>query len=422
MESSFVSERIELAKLCSSRNWSKAIRVLDSLLSRCSITQDICPGSALSCLGKEEEALIVWEQGHGYAVRQSTDLKQLVELEELLARAKQNKPIVSEQHIKESSDPIVSVCDLGTKTHSVSNGSLENGSRSSGTYQVSSISSATSGAISKPDDTSGVIRKLNDTSGVISKSDDTSGAISTPNDTSGVIIKPNDTSGVSSKPKDVSESHKKQTTASEMDKKSSGSSEICIKSIDASAIHMKISDGSKRIQKSNGISKTTSISLDFRLSRGIAWVNEGNYAQAISIFDKILKDNPTYPEALIGRGTAYAFQRELNSAITDFTEAIKSNPSAGEAWKRRGQARAALGESVEARLLHTTLRICGLINYTAIFIWGASLLNRVSDHYSPDFHSSATFKAIEDLTKALEFEPNSPDVLHERGNLVTLLL
>ncbi|KAF9599992.1 hypothetical protein IFM89_002027 [Coptis chinensis] len=43
----------------------------------------ILKGSALSCLGKEEEALLVWEQGHGYDVRQSTDLKQLVDLEDL---------------------------------------------------------------------------------------------------------------------------------------------------------------------------------------------------------------------------------------------------------------------------------------------------------------------------------------------------
>ncbi|CAF2032728.1 hypothetical protein HID58_078803 [Brassica napus] len=85
------------------------------------------------------------------------------------------------------------------------------------------------------------------------------------------------------------------------------------------------------------ISETHSISVDFRISRGIAQVNEGHYMKAISIFDK----------ALIGRGTAYAFQRELENAITDFTKAIESNPAACEAWKRRGQARAALGEFAE---------------------------------------------------------------------------
>lgn len=32
------------------------------------------------------------------------------------------------------------------------------------------------------------------------------------------------------------------------------------------------------------------------------------------------------------------------------------------------------------------------------------------------------FQAIEDLTKALEFEPNSPDILHERGYSLTLVI
>lgn len=38
---SAASERVELAKLCSSRNWSKAIRVLDSLLAQSCVIQDI---------------------------------------------------------------------------------------------------------------------------------------------------------------------------------------------------------------------------------------------------------------------------------------------------------------------------------------------------------------------------------------------
>lgn len=35
---------------------------------------------------------------------------------------------------------------------------------------------------------------------------------------------------------------------------------------------------------------------------------------------QILREDPTYPEALIGRGTAFAFQRELESAIADFSK------------------------------------------------------------------------------------------------------
>lgn len=38
------------------------------------------------------------------------------------------------------------------------------------------------------------------------------------------------------------------------------------------------------------------------------------------MYVQILREDPTYPEALIGRGTAYAFQRELDAAIADFSK------------------------------------------------------------------------------------------------------
>lgn len=41
------------------------------------------------------------------------------------------------------------------------------------------------------------------------------------------------------------------------------------------------------------------------------------------LYSQILKEDPTYPEALIGRGTAHAFQRELEAAIADFTKVLE---------------------------------------------------------------------------------------------------
>lgn len=306
----------------------------------------ILKGRALTALGKKDDGLFAWEQGYGIAVRQSTDLKQLLDLEELLASAKQNRTTGQEDYAMESSSTITS-----------------------GSESVSEISS-----------------KSNDT-----PIDSTSG--------DGFERRKQINGAIDNKSRDGSERHHKQINSA-MDSKSRDGSERNDKQ-NNNAIDYKSKDGSKRHDRQNngavdsksrdrserhekqsngaiinpkvfvtGVSKTKSISLDLRLSRGIAQVNEGRYDQAVSIFDQILRENPSYPEALIGRGTAYAFQRELDAAIADFTKAIQSNPLAGEAWKRRGQARAALGEFVEA---------------------------------------------IEDLTKALEFEPNSSDILHERG-------
>ncbi|XP_043709211.1 suppressor of RPS4-RLD 1-like [Telopea speciosissima] len=356
---STISERVELAKLCSSRDWSKAIRILDSLLSQSCAIQDFCnrafcysqlelhkhvikdcdkalqldpkllqayilKGRALSALGRKDEALLIWEQGYECAVHQSAELNQLLELEELLACAKKNKTNVSEDQALKDSGPTLSVSDSGCET-----------------------------------------RKSSDTSEI-----DSTIYISE------IDSKSSDACEIDGKSSDASETHSKSSAKSETHSKSSDASEIHSESREISEIHSKLGDESKRYHKlfTTGISKNKSFSLDLRLARGIAQVNEGKFAYAVSIFDQILKENPTYPEALIGRGTAYAFQGELDAAIADFTKAIEfeCNPSTGEAWKRRGQARAALGEPAEA---------------------------------------------IEDFTKALEFEPNSSDTLHQRGML-----
>ncbi|KAI3871831.1 hypothetical protein MKX03_027738 [Papaver bracteatum] len=394
MGSSSISERVELAKLCSTRDWSKAIRVLDSLLSQSCIIQDLCnrafcysqlelhkhvikdcdkalqldssllqayilKGRALTALGRKEEGLVVWEQGYGYAVRQSTDLKQLLELEELLASSKKN----------ETKDITVEKC---IQTETLSDSGSEIQCKSIKTSQTEIKSTDSSQICSEPNDMSKTLKESSGASESCNKPNGTSEMHGKLSVSSENFITSNGSSEVDSKSSGAPEICSKANGTPETHNLSSATSKVCRKSSDMSDILSKKRDETKKNVKvfSTGMLKTKSISLDFRLSRGITQVNEGKYAQAVSLFDQILKENPNYPEALVGRGTAYAFQRELDAAIVDFTRALKVNPSAGEAWKRRGQARAALGDSIEA---------------------------------------------IEDLTKALEFEPNSSDILHERG-------
>ncbi|KAL7193336.1 hypothetical protein ACSBR2_025027 [Camellia fascicularis] len=424
MASPAISERVELAKLCSSRDWSKAIRVLDSLLSQSFSIQDICnrafcysqlelhkhvikdcdkalqldptllqayilKGHAFSALGRKEDALLVWEQGYEYARCQSADLKQLLELEELLTVAKQNRSISCENHDMESSG---TASEAGPVISSKSNETCNNHNRLSGASELCSELSDTSEFPSESNDTFDI---HNESSDKVKKNRRFDGQPNgsyngQPNgayngQSNGASFgqrngtyssQSNGTNDILNKSGDESElSHELSDTCNKPSvicRELSNVSEICSKLSDKSDVSNESSGEAKKNKKFcvTRISKTKSISVDFRLSRGIAQVNEGKYDRAISIFDQILNEDPTYPEALIGRGTAYAFQRELDAAIADFTRAIQSNPSAVEAWKRRGQARAALGESDQA---------------------------------------------IADLTKALEFEPNSEDVLHERG-------
>ncbi|XP_051216443.1 suppressor of RPS4-RLD 1 [Lolium perenne] len=368
------SDRGELARLCSGRNWSKAIRLLDSILARSpSSIHDLCnrafcysqlelhkhvvrdcdralqldpallqayvlKGKALCALGKNEEALVAWEQGHEVAVRDTIDLKQLLELEELVSSVKicetvecedvvdaspcDTKVVISEDRFIDTSFTAATT-DTKTVVCEEHIGNSEASSNGDTMLPNNSIDHKDSSSPAK----------------------DTMVTHQTPKKQPKLVKK-----------KKAKGKKKKKNQAEDSEDRSSSSDDTI--TLDQALFATKVSKSSK------------SISLDFRLSRGIAQVNEGRYDQAISIFDQILRETPTYPEALIGRGTAYAFQRELDSAISDFTKAIDSNPSAGEAWKRRGQARAALGEFVEA---------------------------------------------IDDLSKALEFEPDSPDILHERG-------
>ncbi|KAJ8765768.1 hypothetical protein K2173_014890 [Erythroxylum novogranatense] len=466
-----ISERVELAKLCASRNWSKAIRVLDSLLAQSSSfsTQDICnrafcysqlelhkhvikdcdralqldptvlqayilKGRAFSFLGRKEDALLAWEQGYECALCQSADLKQLLELEELLKLSKEDKSVGHENHVTQSTLATI-VSESGghmngklSKTCTDQNnlndfhnlciksrvGSNINSS-SGDENEIQNGVLTNSGenfllALSEPglymNDNSGETymqpTKLNEESSLLSKLKDVFVTCDKFEDNFDICNGSVDQNGGSRKVDGrkngahdtvvelihnsesfnaLSNSKERLNKFSPVFNISDDTRGICSKLDDTSEISSKLSRKTDKhnesgVAKRNGkfgfpkISNSNSISVDFRLSRGISQVNEGRYTSAISIFDQILSEDPNYPEALIGRGTAYAFQRELEAAIADFSKAIQSNPSAGEAWKRRGQARAALGESI---------------------------------------------KAIEDLTKAIEFEPNSADILHERG-------
>lgn len=55
------------------------------------ISMDELSGNALSALGRKEEAVLIWERGYEIAVSESTDLKQLLELEDLLSSARQSQ-------------------------------------------------------------------------------------------------------------------------------------------------------------------------------------------------------------------------------------------------------------------------------------------------------------------------------------------
>ncbi|KAI3794121.1 hypothetical protein L1987_36748 [Smallanthus sonchifolius] len=395
---STATQRAQLAKFCTSRDWSKAIRVLDSLLSQSCVIQDICnraycysqlelhkhvikdcdkalqldpsllqayilKGRAYSALGRKDDAVLVWEQGYEHAVRQSTDLKQLLELEELLTVVKRSMVASNDKDAKQLSEwsvskPEPTISGKSSETCNTCTFSSRGSEPCGDSREVLQIES-------KPNETSYIPNGSSKKDKVENKSFHTDPNGNHEKEQNGTCNISIDLGARSEARSSTSDNRNKSDLLTKLSLIPSKSSDIP----DMPSEPSNDAKGNKKFSVTR-ISKAKSINVDFRLSRGIAQVNEGQYARAISIFDQVLREDPTYPEALIGRGTAYAFKRELDSAIADFTKAIQSNPSAGEAWKRRGQARAALGESSEA---------------------------------------------IADLTKSLEFEPDSADILHERG-------
>ncbi|KAL9273423.1 Suppressor of RPS4-RLD 1-like protein [Drosera capensis] len=399
-----VSDRAELARLCCSGNWSKAIRVLHSLISTSCTVQDLCnrafcysqlelhkhvikdcdraleldasllrpyivKGHAYSAPGRKEEALLVWKQGYDQVLLQSTDLKLLLELEELLRHAQQNGNFKDLDPFVESagSSPPLTV----SESHSGSE------SETSKDPNKSRVESEFSGDSEHESVVQSKFINGSNVGGGSPEKGEVNGKV-TYLINGDKIECSNQSCGPErfSKFKDKSEPNLKIT-----------SSEPPSKPAHKSSNDFEWSDIMNKNKKFcvARISKTKSVHVDIRLSRGIAEVNDGRYAYAVTLFDKvifhahscagvfedqekkthccssylfflrillqILQEDSDYPEALIGRGTTYAFQRELDAAIADFTEAIELNPLAGEAWKRRGQARAALGDSASGLAL-----------------------------------------------------------------------
>lgn len=91
-------------------------------------------------MGRKGNAFLVWKEGYGHAINQTADLKQLLELEELLASAGLDKINISEDHVQNASSIMPAVSD----THS------ENYSKSNGTHKIDTKPIVVSEICSKP--------------------------------------------------------------------------------------------------------------------------------------------------------------------------------------------------------------------------------------------------------------------------------
>lgn len=83
--------------------------------------------------------------------------------------------------------------------------------------------------------------------------------------------------------------------------------------------------GSSQIQKPTYFSLST---------RGLILFYKGKYAEAVELFNQVLKQNPYYAEAYLYRGTAYRHLKETENAIADLKRAIQLAPDERLAYQR----------------------------------------------------------------------------------------
>ncbi|HTY45948.1 MAG TPA: tetratricopeptide repeat protein [Patescibacteria group bacterium] len=70
-------------------------------------------------------------------------------------------------------------------------------------------------------------------------------------------------------------------------------------------------------------------------NRGVAYGDQGNFAQAISDYTRAIAISPDYAEAYYNRANAYDKQGNLSQAIADYTRAIAISPAYAAAYNNR---------------------------------------------------------------------------------------
>jgi hypothetical protein len=219
----------------------------------------LLPGKALSALGKKEDALVAWKQGHEIAVHDTMDLKQLLELEELISSIKFSEATKSADHVMDASpcdtkvviseDRIIDMSSTATTTADTKTIVCEEGN---GSFKVSlNTDTKSTSSNNKVDKNKGAASPV--------KEKDTTGALAPKK-----APKPDK----KNKAKATKETNGRAEGGTE--RRSSGESEVVALGQGQTMFATKISKSSK------------SMCLDFRLSRGIGQVCTICYGLVVS--------------------------------------------------------------------------------------------------------------------------------------------
>jgi len=81
---------------------------------------------------------------------------------------------------------------------------------------------------------------------------------------------------------------------------------------------------------------------------GTQYLRQGNYEQAIFVFNKVLAINPRHAEAYLNRGIAYRNMGQHDLAVSDYGKVLQIDPMDARAYCNRGNALIEKGQYDEA--------------------------------------------------------------------------
>lgn len=93
----------------------------------------------------------------------------------------------------------------------------------------------------------------------------------------------------------------------------------------------------------------TDVKVHALLAKGNQLLNQGNYAEALQVYDEAIKLSPDSGIAYYNRGLVKDRMKDQKGALEDFLTTIKKSPYLSEAYLTAGLSYAALGEFLKAQ-------------------------------------------------------------------------
>ncbi len=138
--------------------------------------------------------------------------------------------------------------------------------------------------------------------------------------------------------------------------------------------------------------------------QAINMANKGDFDQALTVFDKVLKLSNRHVPALFNRGKVLLLQGRTDRAVQDFDRAIKMDPSLAGAYMARGMAYRLQGDF--SRALKDLNKVLSLDAADT-----AALINRAALFFDVGEHE----RALQDLDRIIQINPRMIRALGNRA-------